>query len=694
MTMEEPWDELMGPPPTSSNSNSNVMGGSNSTHPIGRGPTVRTNTPSAPPANMFRNNSLNLSGSAIALPQPPPQQQRSFRDDHSSTNSILRVESTDEVTVNTNKSGGSAFEDDDVMDEGAGKHDEDDRSVDSDIGREYDERNLQHDTIRQEALRMLEVADADTNYSVHRTITGGFTAQAKSISGNPRRTKTALQALNFTAQRTNIGKRFSDYATSPSSTNGDRDDYEYGETSGRSVVDMIGIGERSASSSASPDGKNSSNNWSSRYSIDSTMLAMSGGSMQPRPWSSDYSNNPTSSSSNERFAARNLFRNSPASAPQIFGSGFSFRQQHVFGKQHEERNIHADGVFNDSSATSPMNNPRLKTWQDQLIEKKRQQRRCILAILLILMCTLIPMITLISAHSKKQSMSGDAQNYISFDSSKHNEVTPTVTNTHEEVAFYVTANLPFTSEEISQMENNFATVSESDALFLVHLGNIHNSDVTACENTIYTRVADLMEDASTLPIFILPGEEDWNDCEDPEEAWDAWISTFELYNQRWDMTTAADGEALTVFREKNQLENWAFVVKGVLFVGVHVVNGIVPDSNEFRQRNKLNMQWVKGMSKHHEAAIRAVVVCGNAQPGHNTNAGFFSTVDLFWRNFTKPTLYVHTTGINTENSATAAKYYQPFKDLTNVWAAQIEKTSDNLPIRIEVGLGDNPFTIV
>lgn len=628
---------------------------------------------------MFRNNSLNLSGSAIPLPS---QQKRSFQDEVSSTNAILRVDSTD-----TNKSGGSsAFDDDEAMDEGAGSRhrkgiDDDERSVDSDIGREYDARNLQHDTIRQEALRMLEVADADTNYSVHRTITGGFTAQAKSISGNPRRTKTALQALNVTAQRTNLGKRFSDYATSPST----RDDYEYGETSGRNVVDVMGIEERSASSSASPTGKQS--NWSSRYSIDSTMLAMSGGSMQP--WSSDYSTGSNAASRNERFAARNLFHNSPASSPQIFGSGFNFRQKHVFGKQHDEKNIHADGLFNES----PVNNPRLKTWQDQLIEKKRKQRRCIFAILLIVMCTLIPMVTLLTAHSKKQNMSATESgslNHVSFSDNKPADIPTSATMEHEEVTFYVTANLPFSGEEEEQLKHNFATISQGDAHFAIHLGNIHDAS-TACDSTTYTRVADLIEDASPLTVFILPGEEDWNNCDDPDDAWDAWMSTFELYNQRWDSSSIVDGETVQVYREKYQLENWGFVAKGVLFLGVHIVNGIVPDQFEFRQRNKLNIEWIKGMSKHHESVIRAVVICGNAQPGHSTNAGFFSNLDLFLRNYTKPALYVHTAPSIRSN--TAAKYYQPFKDLPSLMAAQVEKTPDNLPVRIQVGVGDNPFTV-
>jgi hypothetical protein len=210
-------------------------------------------------------------------------------------------------------------------------------------------------------------------------------------------------------------------------------------------------------------------------------------------------------------------------------------------------------------------------------------------------------------------------------------------------------------------------------------------------------VADMMEDASTIPIFIIPGEEDWNDCDDPDSAWDAWFATYELYNQRWGYPSIVDGEALTVFRQRDQLENWAFLVKGVLMIGVHVVNGIKPDVVEFRERNHMNLQWIKGMSKQHESAIRAVVVCGNAQPGHSTNAGLFSNLDSFWREYSKPTLYIHTApsaGSNTYSNKIAAEFYQPFKDLSNLWATQVEKTSDNLPVRVTIGLNnDNPFTV-
>jgi hypothetical protein len=686
--MEEPWDELMGPPPTNLNG---VMGGSDASHPVSRIPpssnatAIRANSSSAPPAAMFRSTSLNQSGSAIVL----PARQRSNNDDVSSTRAILRVDSTDDNTVTTNKSGGSAFDDDAAMDEGAGQYrqnvDDDDRSVDSDIGREYDARNLQHDTIRQEALRMLEVADADSNYSVHRTITGGFTAQAKSISNNQRRTKSALQALNFTAQRTKIGKRYSDFATSPSSTttSHNRDDDEYGETTGN-VVDVMGIEARSAATSASPTNKHS--NWSSRYSIDSTMLAMSGGSTQSRPWAGDYT---TRSTSNERLAAKNLFHSSPTSSPQVFGSGFNFRQQHVFGKQRAEKNIHADGLFNEASSTSPMSNPRLKTWQDQLIEKKRQQRRCALAILAILLCTLIPMITLLTSHKKAHN--------VTIESGSVSDGTNTMDEANQgTLIFYATANTPFTTDEEGQLQRNLAAIAQSNAHFSVHLGSIHDSKASPCDTTTYNRVANLIEDASPRPVFILPGEEDWNNCEDPDSAWDAWISIFELYNQRWDLTRAIDGEPITVYRQFNQLENWAFPVKGVLFIGVHVVNGHVPSKTEFQQRNRMNVQWVRGMSKKYESEVRAVVVCGNGQPGRPSNVNFFTTMSSFWSNFSLPTLYVHSvipTSSNTYNNTQSYNYYHPFTDLQHVWAVQLEKTSENLPLRIQIGMGDEPFTI-
>ena len=669
--MEEPWDELMGPP---------VMGGSNTTHPIAPDPASLVRNPqssASPPASLFRGQpDLNVSGSAIALPQRWSQHAEDPSASQAAT--AQAVYSASNAAVLRSESMGSAFDNDAAMDE-AGPFDtrastDDDKSVDSDIGREYDERY--HDSIRQEALRMLEVADADAHYSVHRTITGGFTAQAKSM-GSTRRTKSALQALNVTAQRSS--QRRPDYSIRS------REDEEYGETG--NVVDIEGLEARSAASSANTG---TTSTWSSRYSMDNTLLALTGGSMK-RPWNTESNEG----AEQERFSASNLFGSSPVKSTQIFGSGFAFRQQHVFGKQNAsaERNIH-DGVWKESSS-SPMKNPRLKTWQDQLLEKKRKQRRCAFIMVLILLCVVIPFVSIMSARSKRdQSVSTESNNGSINDTPNEEPSIPGEPALHEECTFFVTANIPYNDEEEILLKNQLAAVHKT-AQFVVHLGNVHDTEVTECDTSTYTDVANLIEDASPTAVFVVPGEEDWNNCPDPDGAWDAWISTFELFNQRWaefekpdQPRTIIDGSPTTVFRQEGQLENWAFRHHGVLFIGVHVVGGTVPDQDEFDDRNDFNYAWVEGMSRQHEPVIRAVVVFGNGEPSYTPNLHFFGQTGTFWHSFSKPTLYVHTS-----SSGSSIKYYNPFENVPNVWAASVPKTSETTPMRIHVGMGDQPFTV-
>jgi hypothetical protein len=247
------------------------------------------------------------------------------------------------------------------------------------------------------------------------------------------------------------------------------------------------------------------------------------------------------------------------------------------------------------------------------------------------------------------------------------------------------------------LTHNLAKISAT-ALFSVHLGNVHNANVTECDASTYDEVANLIEDGSPRAVFVVPGEEDWSNCPDPDTAWESWMSTFEIFNQRWASNvdtkpmTLIDGEPTTIFREKDQLENWAFVHKGVLFIGVHVVSGTVPDQDEFDDRNENNYKWVVGMSHQHDLAIRAVVIFGNGEPANVANQRFFTQVATFWSTFTKPILYLHTASTRTSSSSKTKKY-QPFVNLPHVWVTQLAKTTENSPLRIQVGLGDKPFTI-
>lgn len=695
--MDEPWDEIMGPPPSVSLAPTTAHRTPPRDPPPA--PPIRVVTPGAPPpAAMFRTSS-NSTTSAVFTGLPQQQQQQHWsqqeadeEDSRAATTQAVYMASNAALS-RTESVSGSSFADDDMAvtavdpEDANGRYtqhfmagtgrsmdvseDEDEKSVDSAIGREYDSRD--HDHIRQEALRMLEVADADSHYSVHRTITGGFTAQPKQI-GNQRRTRTALQGLNFIAtSRVNNGNnRFSNFTTteyaSPSgksSSDAQREDFEYGD-----VVDIIGLENRSASTAASADGQGINSNWSSRYSIDRTMLAMSGGSMKNKLDRMDRENNI------DRFTASNLFRNSPAKSPQIFGSGFSFRQDHVFGKQKVTMPTdNIQPVWNDTTEGSPQ---RAKTWQEQILQKKQQQRRWLICICLFLVCIIVPLASVLSVRRSRSVESSTTT------SSNDNNNAAKVDNDRDSVTFHVTSDSPHNDAQEQKLKKDLAAIAVTSS-FVVHLGNVQDSALTNCTRDAYDKVAALLENNSPSRVFVVPGEEDWNNCPDPNEAWNSWYENFIVFDDRWNDMPGAD--QFSMYRENLQLENWAFSHEGVLFLGVHLVNGEVPDEDEFSLRNNLNYEWVMGMTQDHHKLVRAVVIFGNAKPEEGTNTDFFAPIQEFWKDteFSKPTLYVHPSSDKTSQ-------YRPFKNLPHVTVAQVKYDIKTAPRQIKVGFGEKPFS--
>lgn len=664
---------MMGPPPFESKRSRAPPSAPSAASPA---PVRRTGSTGAPPPSAaFRSggsSALNASGAAVALPQRWSQHEPSDPESARATaNAVYMASSAAANRESSRYSSGnasiasskSAFEDDDMQGEDPytkefeiGSYDSNE-DVDEDIGKEYDKHK--HDSIRQEALRMLEVADADEHYSVHRTITGGFAAEARSLGSKKPR---ALSGLSFTATRNSNKPRYSDFASANSTNN--QDDYEYGD---QSVVDVIGMEQRAmGNAEASPSGKDG-NSWSSRYSIDSTLLAMSGGAMKMSRGSSTAG----ADTSNERFSARNLFGSSPAKSPQVFGSGFSFRQQHVFGKQGVSASNNLQQSWTDAGAldgTLSSSGNRLKTWQEQLLHKKRQQRRLLFCLCFALLCIIVPLASLVGHQEKTIAAL---------------EIPPD--GTQGSVTFYVTADVPYNVDEEAKLIHDLAEIVPTTS-FAVHLGNIQNAALNQCESSNYRHVADLMEVHSPETIFVVPGQEDWSNCPDPKLAWAEWYKQFQFYNNRWDDTE--NKEEFEVFHQKHQLENWAFIHREVLFLGVHAVNGAVHNKTESDQRNERNYEWVSGMANARLSDIRAMVIFGNAKPGYNGSVVFFAQLEDFMRTFDLPTMYVHAA-----SGEGGIEQYKPFIDTPHFYSVQVETGLDTPPLRMNVGYAENPFLI-
>ena len=673
---EEPWDELMGPPPVGTNSTS-------APPPQSAPPIRRAGSTGAPPPSMvFHHHRSSSTGSGrssssgAALPQRWSQHEPSGTEAANATaNAVYMASSAAANRADQRHSSNSsvasrnsAFEDDDMQNAAARdpyiKEFEIGSSADEDddeeaIGRDYDSQH--HDSIRQEALRMLEVAEADPNYSVHRTITGGFAAQARSLGkARPK----ALSGLSFTATRiSSSSQRYSAFGAAAAAAADTSQSYYDDDDDDNGVVDVIGM-EKRALSNAEASSTGNSKNWSSRYSIDNTLLAMTGGAMK---MDHSVSKSDAGNMSDERFSARNLFASSPVKSPQIFGSGFSFRQQHVFGKQGVSANLQQSWAdAGPLEGTLSSNGNKLKTWQEQLLHKKRQQRRLLFCLCAGLLCIILPLATVVGRQEKTlASLPADG--------------------TNGSVTFYVTADVPYNAAEEVKLVHDLAAIVPTTS-FAVHLGNIQDAKVNLCESSHYSHVADLLEMHSPKTVFVVPGQEDWNNCPDPEKAFSDWSDQFQFFNERWD-STGSDKD-FDVFTMKNQIENWSFVFRHVLFLGVHTVNGPVHDQTESDTRNNNNYEWVRVMAKVQKDQIRSVVVFGNAKPGYPGSVRFFAQLEEFMRDFDLPVMYVHAA-----SGTGAIKEYKPFNDTPNFYAVQVETGTERPPLRMNVGFGDSPFLI-
>uniref|UniRef100_A0A7S3L433 Calcineurin-like phosphoesterase domain-containing protein n=1 Tax=Amphora coffeiformis TaxID=265554 RepID=A0A7S3L433_9STRA len=513
--------------------------------------------------------------------------------------------------------------------------------------------------IRQEALRMLEVADSGA-YSVHRTVTGGFMAEPRSM-GNNKRVPTALAGLGtFTNPAARSSKpRFP--SGSPTSVYRDdppmEEDYVYSDD--RFAVNQVN------------EEKKESSSWSSRYSVDETLLAMSGGSVSSPAAKSTSSFLDKLDMQSGRSSARNMFGSSPAKEPKIFGSGFNFRQKKVFGKQgvtvsapgsnsNNLRTVWMDAGANDSPARS---------WMDDLRDK-RNKRRNYMIMAAVLCAFLVTLAALLGARNNSGDLASSAS-----------KIGP---NGEEALTFFITSDIPFDSNEEKKLAKDLTKLSKQ-ADFLVHLGSIQDPEVTQCAAEQYEKVANILLE-SPVPVFVVPGEEDWSNCPDQDQAWYNWLDNFLNFESNFD-------KDYDVMRDSSLRENFAFVDRGVLFIGVHEVNGRIDDVSEVQARNAINVRWIDAMANTYRDEVRAMVIFGNGRPFLQENNNFYMGMAnvLYQLNFL-PTAYIHANDGDGDESLV----YKPYdiEGMDHVVAIQSSPGASNEPLRIHIGWDDtNPFIV-
>jgi len=231
--------------------------------------------------------------------------------------------------------------------------------------------------------------------------------------------------------------------------------------------------------------------------------------------------------------------------------------------------------------------------------------------------------------------------------------------------FYAMGDTPYAPEDhallVAQLHN-----MPSDALFAVHLGDI-KTGASKCEEVVYYRAAEYLR-TSRLPLFIVPGDNEWNDCSNPDEAWKFWTRYLMDFDRHWPNGLAVDRHA-----ERDDL--FAFFHRGVLFVGVNVVGGKVHDSVEWAQRHALCAAWIEAQVNRYQSEIQRLVILGHATP-RGKHADFFDELERIAVGLNRPVLYIHGDGHTWER--------ERLFDTGNVLRVQVDQGGKAPPVRVHI----------
>jgi len=206
---------------------------------------------------------------------------------------------------------------------------------------------------------------------------------------------------------------------------------------------------------------------------------------------------------------------------------------------------------------------------------------------------------------------------------------------NETIVFSVMGDVPRSDKEDILIQEQIKSHNElSQSEFMFHVGDIKTGK-SPCDEEVYSKVAGYLKKLN-VPTFIVPGDNEWNDCSDPESAWNYWAKYFMEFENNWKLETK-------VYRQNEEKENFAFSSKGVLFIGINLVGGLVHDSTEWRERHFSNAQWVEEQFNKNKKDVRAAVIIAQANPD-DKHRDFMSKFLISAEQFSKPIIFIHGDG--------------------------------------------------
>jgi len=251
------------------------------------------------------------------------------------------------------------------------------------------------------------------------------------------------------------------------------------------------------------------------------------------------------------------------------------------------------------------------------------------------------------------------------------------TRTGDVTLFTVIGDVPYNEE---QKEGLIALIdthnTKAKSEFIVHVGDI-KPGADACDETVFEEVNGLLRKFET-PTFIVLGDNEFNDCDDPEAALALWNTYFLGFHENWDFSHAIE-------YQEERPENFAWVENDVLFLGLNLVGSSVHDQAEWSERLTDDADWVVQQFELQKENIEAAVLFGHANMTEVGPEKFELFTDRFRAAaivLDKPILYVQGDGhFWFEN--------KPWPE-QNILRVQIEGGANAVQVTVDPNL-ENPF---
>ena len=195
----------------------------------------------------------------------------------------------------------------------------------------------------------------------------------------------------------------------------------------------------------------------------------------------------------------------------------------------------------------------------------------------------------------------------------------------------VIADTPYNDGEIPVVTDILANLPE-EVEFVVHLGDIKNGSSVLITADYLFEISSLLQ-TSTVPLFIILGDNEFNDSDDPTGVFTLWSDEFGYFDQNWT-------HDIGVTYQDIRPENFSFVINDTLFVGINLVGGQVHDADEFAARSADDLVWIEDMFSQYGAAASNAVIFGHASPSYSEYSAFKQGFISVAEDFQKPILYL------------------------------------------------------